>query len=70
MGTKDKIFDFSQRTYIIGVLNVTPDSFYDGGRFLEEKDAIKHGTKMAEEGADIIDIGGLINQRWRKRLCR
>ena len=42
----------------MGVLNVTPDSFSDGGLFFEPARAIEHGIKMAEEGADIIDVGG------------
>jgi dihydropteroate synthase len=46
------------RTLVMGVLNVTPDSFSDGGLFLEPEGAIEHGLRMAEEGADIIDIGG------------
>jgi dihydropteroate synthase len=50
-------FDFS-RTYIIGVLNVTPDSFSDGGRFLDTDAALTHALSLASEGADIIDIGG------------
>jgi len=55
---KNQKFDFSKRTYLMGVLNVTPDSFYDGGRFLDTKEALKQGMKMAEDGADIIDVGG------------
>ncbi len=43
---------------IMGVLNVTPDSFYDGGQYNKEEKAVKRGISMAEEGADIIDIGG------------
>jgi dihydropteroate synthase len=50
--------DFSKRTYIMGILNVTPDSFSDGGRFLDRAAAIRRAEQMAEEGADIIDIGG------------
>lgn len=46
------------RTLIMGVLNVTPDSFSDGGEFLSPLPAIEHAYKMIEEGADIIDIGG------------
>lgn len=46
------------RTLIMGILNVTPDSFYDGGRFFSLEKAVLQGIKMAEEGADIIDIGG------------
>ncbi len=48
----------ANRTLIMGVLNVTPDSFSDGGRFLDTASAIEHGMRMAAEGADIIDIGG------------
>ena len=51
-------FDFSQRTYIMGILNVTPDSFSDGGRYLDHSLAIKRALQMVEDGADIIDIGG------------
>jgi dihydropteroate synthase len=43
---------------ILGILNVTPDSFSDGGRWSHEADAIAHATEMAEQGADIIDVGG------------
>jgi dihydropteroate synthase len=47
-----------QRTYIMGVLNVTPDSFSDGGLYLQPDQAVKHAEEMLAEGADIIDIGG------------
>lgn len=50
--------DLGKRTHVMGVLNVTPDSFSDGGLFLEREKAIEHGIAMAKEGADIIDIGG------------
>jgi len=53
-----KKYNLSERTHIMGVLNVTPDSFSDGGKFLNIEKAVSHGLKMAEEGADIIDIGG------------
>jgi dihydropteroate synthase len=46
------------RTLVMGVLNCTPDSFADGGLFSEPAVAIEHGLRMAEEGADIIDVGG------------
>jgi dihydropteroate synthase len=46
------------RTLIMGVLNVTPDSFSDGGRFLGERAAVDRGLAMADEGADIVDVGG------------
>ena len=42
----------------MGVLNVTPDSFSDGGRFLRAQDAVRHGVRLVEDGADILDIGG------------
>ena len=47
-----------ERTLIMGVLNVTPDSFSDGGRFLDPRAAIDHGHALLDEGADILDIGG------------
>jgi len=46
------------RTWIMGILNVTPDSFYDGGRFADALVAADHGLRLAAEGADIIDVGG------------
>ena len=46
------------KTKIMGILNVTPDSFYDGGKYNKTELAIKHAEEMIEEGADIIDIGG------------
>lgn len=53
-----RVLDLSSRTHLMGVLNVTPDSFSDGGRFFKLEEAIKQGLKLAEEGADIIDVGG------------
>jgi dihydropteroate synthase len=46
------------RTLVMGVLNVTPDSFSDGGRFVDVEHAVRHAAEMAHAGADIIDIGG------------
>jgi len=43
---------------VMGILNVTPDSFSDGGRFLEPRAAIEHGRALIAEGADIVDVGG------------
>jgi dihydropteroate synthase len=50
--------DFSKKTYIMGVLNVTPDSFSDSGLYFDKSAAIKRAIQMVEDGADIIDIGG------------
>ena len=47
-----------ERTLIMGIINVTPDSFSDGGRFDSPEKAVEEGIRMAEEGADILDIGG------------
>ncbi|HEY6907474.1 MAG TPA: dihydropteroate synthase [Ignavibacteriaceae bacterium] len=52
-----KKFLFNQ-TYVMGILNVTPDSFSDGGMFFNREDAVNHGLEMLNTGADIIDIGG------------
>ena len=48
----------SSRTLVMGVLNVTPDSFSDGGRYLDVGSATERGVRMVEEGADLIDVGG------------
>lgn len=50
--------DYGQKTIIMGILNVTPDSFSDGGKFDELEKAVHHAHEMVEQGADIIDIGG------------
>jgi len=50
--------DLTQRALLMGVLNVTPDSFSDGGEFFAAEAAIKHGLAMARRGANIIDVGG------------
>ncbi|NLE29019.1 MAG: dihydropteroate synthase [Phycisphaerae bacterium] len=50
--------DFSSRTLVMGILNITPDSFSDGGKFFDMDQAIVHGLEMANAGADILDIGG------------
>jgi dihydropteroate synthase len=54
----DRIFDLSRQGLIMGVLNVTPDSFFDGGNFFDAETAVEHGLRMAAEGAHIVDIGG------------
>jgi dihydropteroate synthase len=52
------VFDFHKETIVMGILNVTPDSFSDGGRYDAVEAAINHAKKMAAEGAKIIDVGG------------
>ncbi len=55
---KDRYIDLNKKTAIMGVLNVTPDSFSDGGKWHSKDLALKHCERMIKEGADIIDIGG------------
>ena len=54
----DRAFPLGERTLLMGVVNVTPDSFSDGGRFLHPDDAVKHAMQLAADGADILDVGG------------
>jgi dihydropteroate synthase len=55
---RDHAFTLGQRTLVTGIVNVTPDSFSDGGMFDNADDAVKHGMQLLAEGADILDIGG------------
>jgi len=55
---RDKSLNLGERTLIMGVLNVTPDSFSDGGRFASVDAAVAHAAEMIEQGAGIIDVGG------------
>jgi dihydropteroate synthase len=54
----DRVFDVSRQGLIMGILNVTPDSFSDSGKFFTAEKAVEHGLRMASEGAQIIDVGG------------
>lgn len=54
----NKMFDTSKEAYIMGILNVTPDSFSDGGRFNDYDKAMRHVEQMIDEGAAMIDVGG------------
>ena len=54
----NRIFETEKHTYVMGILNVTPDSFSDGGKFNRLNLALAHVEQMIAEGADIIDIGG------------
>lgn len=51
-------FEIGPRPLVMGIVNVTPDSFSDGGRYLDPAAAVEHGLKLASEGADILDVGG------------
>jgi len=53
-----KILDWTKSPYFVGILNVTPDSFSDGGKYLNIESALKRAKELLEEGADIIDVGG------------
>jgi dihydropteroate synthase len=52
------LVELGKRTFVMGILNATPDSFSDGGLYLQSEQAIAHGLRLAEDGADIIDVGG------------
>ncbi len=54
---KDFSLDIGKRTYVMGILNITPDSFSDGGRYYNLDDAVKHAHYIEDAGADILDIG-------------
>src|SRR4051794_21717290 len=55
---RSRTLELGVRTLVMGVVNVTPDSFSDGGQFLDAAKATEHALRLLEEGADIIDIGG------------
>lgn len=55
---RDREIDLSRRALVMGIINATPDSFSDGGSYLDPEAAVTHGLRMVDEGADILDIGG------------
>ena len=55
---RDFTFEFPRPIVVMGIVNATPDSFADGGRFLNTNSAVDHALRLADEGAEIIDIGG------------
>ena len=55
---RTRTLELGNRTLVMGILNVTPDSFSDGGRFLARDHAVAHSLKMLDDGADLLDIGG------------
>jgi dihydropteroate synthase len=62
------VLNLDQKTHVMGILNVTPDSFSDGGQYFELEKAIAHGLAMAQEGADIIDVGGESTRPYSQRI--
>ncbi len=54
-----KEYDLTNKYLLMGILNVTPDSFYDGGRYFKKEEAYKGAEKLVKDGSDIVDIGGL-----------
>ena len=54
----ERAFDCSERTLVMGILNVTPDSFSEDGRFFDPEEAIRHAAQMVSDGADVVDVGG------------
>ena len=60
--------ELGRRTHIMGVLNVTPDSFSDGGKYFQRDKAIAHGLSMAKDGADIIDVGGESTRPYSEKI--
>jgi len=55
---RDRVIELGERTLVMGVLNATPDSFFDGGAYFEPKKATERAWRICDEGADILDIGG------------
>ena len=54
---RDKKIEYSRKTLIMGIVNITPDSFSDGGKYFDNGSALNHALKLIDEGADIIDLG-------------
>jgi dihydropteroate synthase len=54
----ERAFDCSERTLVMGILNVTPDSFSEDGRYFDPGEAVRHATQMISDGVDVVDVGG------------
>jgi dihydropteroate synthase len=65
---RNHTLELGRRTHIMGVLNVTPDSFSDGGIYFQREKAIAHGLSMAKDGADIIDVGGESTRPYSEKI--
>ena len=55
---RSRTLELGKRTLIMGIVNVTPDSFSDGGMYIDSEQATQHAARLLDEGAEIIDIGG------------
>ncbi|MGD9033193.1 MAG: dihydropteroate synthase [Desulfobacteraceae bacterium] len=64
----DYTLELGRRTHVMGVLNVTPDSFSDGGIYFQRDKAIEHGLSMARDGADILDVGGESTRPYSEKI--
>lgn len=69
MKIANRDFDFDNNIYVMGIVNVTPDSFSDGGKYVKTEEAVKHALKLIEDGADIIDVGGESTRPGSSRVC-
>jgi len=68
LNIRNTTFDWNKKTYIMGILNITPDSFSDGGKYMELDNAIRQAEKLVADGADIIDIGGESTRPFSKEV--
>ncbi|MGH7831982.1 MAG: dihydropteroate synthase [Candidatus Binatia bacterium] len=68
LATRHGDIDMRRRTALMGILNVTPDSFSDGGQYLDPQKAVARGLELAEQGADLIDVGGESTRPGARRL--
>lgn len=68
MKWSDHTLNLGRKTHIMGVLNVTPDSFADGGHFFQREKAVEHGLALARDGADILDVGGESTRPYSKKV--
>jgi 2-amino-4-hydroxy-6-hydroxymethyldihydropteridine diphosphokinase / dihydropteroate synthase len=64
----DRLVDWSKKTHVMGILNLTPDSFSDGGKFLDVDNAVSQFRSLISEGADIVDIGAQSTRPFAERL--
>lgn len=63
-----EVYDLNSKTFVMGILNVTPDSFFDGGRYQDPEQAVLRAKQMQDEGADFIDVGGMSTRPGSKEI--